>query len=223
MDAKHVSVHFVPRVPCEVPPPSPLPCNHVSASTPWFVKAPRDPLADWGPERSPFLRRGRYHFGIVTGSLAVLWSLLLLARAVQNRNIVEAVNYVAMFTWLFGNGWWMYAELHDAYYPKDLPLYKQHQSDAFRIMLSALCFLAVTYILRAIPVTKQWFAVSAESLAVYDEAKFRPGDALGQVFPTWRSIENLHIFCWLGKDTGWSGACAPACGLGTAAPSCTAA
>ena len=125
---------------------------------------------------------------------------------------------MAMFTWLFGNGWWMYAELHDAYYPKDLPLYKQHQSDAFRIMLSALCFLAVTYILRAIPVTKQWFAVSAESLAVYDEAKFRPGDALGQVFPTWRSIENLHIFCWLGKDTGWSGACAPACGLGTAAP-----
>ena len=126
-----------------------------------------------------------------------------------------------MFTWLFGNGWWMYAELRDHYYyPKDrtLWIYAQHQSDAFRIMLSALCFLAVTYILRAIPITKQWFAVSPESLAVYDEAKFRPGDALGQVFPTWRSIENLHIFCWLGKDTGWSGACAPACGLGTFAP-----
>jgi hypothetical protein len=115
-----------------------------------------------------------------------------------------------MFTWLFGNGWWMYAELHDYNYPNDPRLYTQHQSDAFRIMLSALCFLAVTYILRAIPITKQWFAVSPESLAVYDEAKFRPGDALGQVFPTWRSIENLHIFCWLGKDTGWSGACAPA-------------
>ena len=117
---------------------------------------------------------------------------------------------MAMFTWLFGNGWWMYAELHDYNYPNDPKLYTQHQSDAFRIMLSALCFLAVTYILRAIPITKQWFAVSPESLAVYDEAKFRPGDALGQVFPTWRSIENLHIFCWLGKDTGWSGACAPA-------------
>jgi hypothetical protein len=138
-----------------------------------------------------------YYPGLVLGFGAVVWSLFLLVRSAVYKNWIQVVHYVGQLLWLFANAWWMYGELHDYQYPNDPEIYDRFRESGSHMMASALCFMVLFYLLRAVRLLN-FLTPSTDAAAVFDTGEYLPHLWLRRLFPTWRSYENVHIVLWLG-------------------------
>jgi len=139
--------------------------------------------------------------GMVFGTLALAMSVFLIIQSIRFKNYIEFWHFIAQFLWLFGNFWWMYGELHDYQFPDLDPIYDTNNVECSWILVSALSWLAVYYLI--ILPFKLFPPITDASYRKFDDFQIKmPKWLIG--FPTLRYIENLHIVCWLGKDTAWS-------------------
>ena len=157
---------------------------------------------------------GWYWPGHVFGIAAVLWSGGLLARAVYWRNTKEMATGVAQLIWLISNVWWMTGELHDLEYQGEPPVYDDRMISAGAGLKAALVLLAFQYAVVQ-PCDPPLLRTSPAALAEYNDtglpSKYA---AIGLGLGTWRDLELIHLFFWLGKDTAWNAACSAEAGAG---------
>eukprot|EP01099_Mayorella_cantabrigiensis_P002369 TRINITY_DN2042_c0_g1_i1.p1 TRINITY_DN2042_c0_g1~~TRINITY_DN2042_c0_g1_i1.p1 ORF type:complete len:325 (-),score=34.71 TRINITY_DN2042_c0_g1_i1:181-1155(-) len=143
-----------------------------------------------------------YYMGMICGAFALFMTVWLNALAIYYKHWVELWHYIATFLWIWGNFWWAYSELHDHQFPNEKPIYDEHTEDTSWILTAGMCWLGlyyfVVYPLKLLP------PVSEEVDDIFDECPVVLPTALSSVFPKLRNIENLHILCWLGKDTAWA-------------------
>lgn len=145
-----------------------------------------------------------FYCGYIFSGAAVCWSLLLLVRACHWRNLPEAWTGVAQLGWLVGNTLWCTGELEDNQYPSRAPIYAMRQHQAGAVLIAALVWLS-SYHLIVRPSALTALQPSPESVAEYNDSGLVPSPALSRLgFRSWRELELLHLFFWLGKDTAWN-------------------
>ena len=160
---------------------------------------------------------GWYWPGHVFGIAAVLWSAGLLARAVSWRNTKEVATGTAQLIWLLSNVWWMSGELHDLEYPSEPPVYDERMNVAGAGLKAALVLLAFQYAVVQ-PCDPPLLRTAPSSQAEYNDTGLRSKYAAwGLGLDTWRDLELVHLFFWLGKDTAWNAACSAGAGAGAGA------
>ena len=94
---------------------------------------------------------------------------------------------IAQILWLFGNYWWMSGELHDVAYPDAPPVYNVRALQAGHVLQSAMCFMAVYYlILKPLKVLDRF---QVDDL-VDDTTALQP--RLPRLFPSWRHYEQIQ-------------------------------
>jgi hypothetical protein len=89
----------------------------------------------------------------------------------------------------------MMGELHDAHYPDDRLIYKEHAKQSGYMLLTAFVMMGFYYLFY------KPFGIlmpSTEALQEYNEAGL--SSPLPVLFANWRDYENLHIFFWIGKE-----------------------
>jgi hypothetical protein len=144
--------------------------------------------------------QGWYAVGMISGAAALVWSAVLEYLALKEKNYVEAWHYMAQFLWLLGNFWWMWGDLHDTAYPKEVPLYAEAKSQSAVVLIAAMAFLTFNYaVLRPFKLLPPAPDHSAQR---YNDSEVKPPPHLHLLFlfPTWRQYEHVHILLWLGKD-----------------------
>lgn len=151
-----------------------------------------------------------YIAGILIGGFACFWSLFLVSKSIQQRNINEFWSRFADLLWLFANYWWMIGETHDYTYPNAPSMYEARTRQAAIIMITALIWIGLYYILlKPLGFTGKMTQnsdekvdhrhVPSESHPEEDE----PAPRFSFYFQNWREYENLHSLFWIGKDTAW--------------------
>jgi len=137
--------------------------------------------------------------GYIFGILAIVWSCFLISRSLYYHNFYETIVSISQLLWLVANFWWMTGEVHDYHYPDEPSQYLRRQQQASYIMIAALCWLGIYYlIIRPLGLLKP----SEKAISIYDDTGLTP--RFPAIFNTWREYENIHILFWLGKDTAWS-------------------
>lgn len=87
-----------------------------------------------------------YWPGLVFGSIAMFLSFALCVGSVWNKEYAEAWHNFAQLLWLVANFVWMTGDLHDAKYPTSPSVYDLRSAISQGIMLFALAWLAVYYL-----------------------------------------------------------------------------
>lgn len=161
-----------------------------------------------------------YYEGIVIGALACSWSLFLVFKSIQYRNLNEFWSRFADFLWLFANYWWMIGETHDYQFPNGPFIYDKCTKQAAWIMITALIWISLYYILlKPFGLTNKISHLiqnnnnnnqssnqssnqnqnESNNHDIHEEASPR----FQNYFSTWREYENLHSLFWIGKDAAW--------------------
>lgn len=129
--------------------------------------------------------------GMVFGSLAVLWLLVLAYHALRDQYFEELYMLVAMSLWLLGNYVWMEGELVNGDDSIGAPA-------AGHVFETAGAMIILYHIfLRPVGLIK------------YNQEKAKLYESAGLVsrfeyFQTWRQYEHSHTLFWLGKDWSWN-------------------
>eukprot|EP01038_Epipyxis_sp_PR26KG_P014646 gene14646-19677_t len=139
-----------------------------------------------------------YCSGYIFGILACFWSGYLLCHAIHFRNVKEIWACIAQLLWLVSNTIWMSAELHDHQFPNAPKLYPSYTVISGKIMVAALCFLGIYYIII------KPFNLFPASVSVDQEYDDTGLTCRFKYFKSWREYENIHILFWLGKDCAWN-------------------
>ena len=144
-----------------------------------------------------------YYPSYVFGSLAIVFSFLMVCNAVYDGSTNEVFTSTAVLLWIFANFWWMTGDIHD--YVLDYPdddyndWYDRQTSQAAIMMETGISWLAFFYLI--VKPLKLFGADDPDTVAAYDTTGLPPRWPF--LFKTWREYENIHIVFWLGKDVAW--------------------
>ena len=129
----------------------------------------------------------------IFGSLAIAWSVLLMATAYRSQDWEEMYMLVATVLWLFGNFWWMTAEtgvLGDD---------DEHSLQSSYMLDTAVVWLAIFYcVLRPCGIILESPSVTELYLALDLQPRFP------SYFKNWRQYEYMHMLFWVIKDLSWN-------------------
>ena len=135
-----------------------------------------------------------FWIGMTTGIITLIWSMNLLTLSLYYRNYNESWHCVAQFLWVFGNFWWMWAELHDINYPYEYPIYDKNTQESGYMLIAALAWLCMYYIGMRVILPRP----SQEGIDMYEMVHAK------RFYLNGKQYENLHIILWLLKDTAWN-------------------
>lgn len=139
--------------------------------------------------------QGWFYPGLCIGGLAVSLSLWFVLKSALKRDINEIWPHITELLWLFANYWWMIGELYDYEFPDRKSMYNRHTHEAGCIMISALSWAILYYvILKPLGLTKSKHDSKSKSdLFIRFPCYFK----------SWDEYENIHSLLWSGKDTAW--------------------
>eukprot|EP01041_Mallomonas_annulata_P009176 gene9176-19010_t len=137
-----------------------------------------------------------YFAGLVTGSAAVLWSMLTLIQTIIQRDFRGSWLHAAELAWLIANFFWMYGELYDQRYHSNssTQILDFYTNISGILMICALTWLCFFYLILT-------------PLGLFlepNDTKSRGELRCSVLFVTWTQYEGLHVLCWLGKDCAWN-------------------
>ena len=137
--------------------------------------------------------------GLLFGTLAILWCIMLVFHASERRNTLEMFNILTISLWLFGNFIWMIGNL---VYGID---------GEFRFCASiVMCIGLFLWLAQRFWLLPSGFLKEdIYSINLYKNAKLfaRKFDIFGvtvKLGDTWRNVEHLHTILWLLKDICWA-------------------
>lgn len=131
-------------------------------------------------------------FGMVFGTIAVLWLGVLYWHACKKSSTEELYFLIPTTLWLFGNFIWMTGELI-------------YNNDNLR-PLGADCMLIGIILVMFYHIFVKWLGMmelkpNLQAEKMYNENGMK---SRFKYFATFRQYEHFHTFCWLGKDLCWN-------------------
>ena len=88
-----------------------------------------------------------YWPGLVFGSIAIFLSFMILLGSLWTAEYSEMWHNMAQMLWLLANFVWMTGDLHDWQYPNSPSVYASRCNISANIMIAALCWLSVYYLI----------------------------------------------------------------------------
>lgn len=155
----------------------------------------------------------KYFVGLAFGGASVAWSFYILIRALFAFNLGELWSSFTRFLWILGMYIWLAGILHDEKYPLESPVATRDKETAAGLLVAAFCLQGLySMILKPKKVImpgslkfRNPFA-NCEPLKpdedVFVEKKLRctPLESFLGFSVSYRDIEHLIIFFWVGKD-----------------------